>query len=202
LQSIVNNFFSGLILLAERPIKAGDWIITSGGQGTVTKTSVRSTEIETFDGATVIIPNSTLITEAVTNWTHHNKRGRIIISIGVGYDSDPDEVRKILFECVENNKLILKKPGPAVYFMDFGADALIFEVRGYLSDINYSLSVKSDLRFSIIAALRKAKIEIPYPQRDIHIKTSSGDLDHLGARPARVTKQSRSVKSRTAKAKS
>ncbi len=188
LQSIVNNFFSGLILLAERPIKAGDWIITSGGQGTVTKTSVRSTEIETFDGATVIIPNSTLITEAVTNWTHHNKRGRIIISIGVGYDSDPEQVRNILLECAEDNKLILKKPGPTVYFMDFGADALIFELRGYLSDINYSLSVKSDLRFSITDALRKAKIEIPYPQRDIHIKTSSGGLDNLSVRSAKAKK--------------
>ncbi len=189
LQSIVNNFFSGLILLAERPIKAGDWIITSGGQGTVTKTSVRSTEIETFDGATVIIPNSTLITEAVTNWTHHNKRGRIIISIGVGYDSDPEQVREILFECAEDSNKILKKPGPVVYFMDFGADALIFELRGYLSDINYSLSVKSDLRFSIINALRKANIEIPYPQRDIHIKTSSGDLGDLSVRSAKAKKK-------------
>jgi len=202
LQSIVNNFFSGLILLAERPIKEGDWIITSGGQGTVTKTSVRSTEIETFDGATVIIPNSTLITEAVTNWTHHNKRGRIIINIGVGYDSDPDQVREILLECAESHNLVLKKPGPAVYFMDFGADALIFELRGYLSDINNSLTVKSELRFTITAALRKAKIEIPYPQRDIHIKTGAASLESSVGKPVRAAKQRRPVKSRTAKAKS
>ena len=201
LQSIVNNFFSGLILLAERPIKAGDWIVTSGGQGTVTKTSVRSTEIETFDGATVIIPNSTLITEAVTNWTHHDKRGRIIISIGVGYDSDPEQVRNILLECGENNKLILKRPGPSVYFIDFGADALIFELRAYLSDINYSLSVKSDLRFSIIAALRKAKIEIPYPQRDVHIKTTSDNFANQNTKSSKATKQPRTTRTKATKAK-
>ncbi len=179
LQSIVNNFFSGLILLAERPIKAGDWIVTSGGQGTVTKTSVRSTEIETFDGATVIIPNSTLITEAVTNWTHNNKRGRIIVSLGVGYDSDPEQVRSILLECAQSHKLVLQKPGPSVYFMDFGADALIFELRAYLSDINYSLTVKSELRFAMTSALRKAKIEIPYPQRDIHIKSAPENFSNI-----------------------
>ena len=176
LQSIVNNFVSGLILLAERPIKSGDWIITSGGEGTVKKTSVRSTEIETFDGATIIIPNSTLITDAVTNWTHHNQKGRIKFAIGVGYDSDPDQVRKILLECGRDHPRLLSDPAPDVYFVDFGADALIFEFRGYLSDINNSLSTKSDLRFSILAALRKAKVEIPYPQRDIHIKTSPVDL--------------------------
>ncbi len=189
LQSIVNNFFSGLILLAERPIKAGDWIVTSGGQGTVTKTSVRSTQIETFDGATVIIPNSTLITEAVTNWTHNNKRGRIIVSLGVGYDSDPEQVRNILLECGQSHKLVLQKPGPSVYFMDFGADALIFELRAYLSDINYSITVKSELRYAITSALRQAKIEIPYPQRDIHIKSAPESFSNTKGGTERKSKK-------------
>jgi len=176
LQSIVNNFVSGLILLAERPIKAGDWIITGVGEGTVRKTSVRSTEIETFDGATVIIPNSTLITDAVTNWTHHDQKGRIKIAIGVGYDSDPDEVSDILLECGQSHEKVVNNPAPVVYFMDFGADALIFELRAYLADINSCLSVQSDLRFAIVKALRKADIEIPFPQRDIHIKSAPGEF--------------------------
>jgi len=173
LQSIVNNFVSGLILLAERPIKAGDWIVTAGGEGTVKKISVRSTEIETFDRATVIVPNSTLITDNVTNWTHENKTGRIIIPVGVGYDSDPDQVRDILLECAKEHKLVLGRPAPAVFFMDFGASSLDFQLRCFLADINNSLSVQSDLRYAILNALREAKVEIPFPQNDIHIRSDN-----------------------------
>ncbi len=177
LQSIVNNFVSGLILLAERPIKAGDWIVTSGGEGTVKKISVRSTEIETFDRATVIVPNSTLITDNVTNWTHENKTGRIIIPVGVGYDSDPEQVKEILLACANEHRLVLGRPGPAVFFMDFGANSLDFQLRGFLADINNSLTVTSELRFSILAALREANIEIPFPQHDIHIRSDETKED-------------------------
>ncbi len=173
LQSIVSNFVSGLILLTERPIAAGDWVVTTGGEGTVKRISVRSTEIETFDRASVIVPNSTLITDPVTNWTRTNKMGRIIVPIGVGYDSDPDQVREILLGCADENSGILRKPMPIVYLMDFGADALVFQLRAYLADINYSVVVQSELRFAILKALRAAKIEIPFPQRDIHIKSGS-----------------------------
>ena len=171
LQSIVGNFVSGLILLAERPIKAGDWVVTGGGEGTVRRISVRSTEIETFDNATIILPNQTLITDPVINWTHRNKLGRIIISIGVGYSSDPHRVREILLECAKAHLGILAKPAPMVVFTDFGADALMFELRGWLSDIADGLMVKSDLRFAILAALREEGIEIPFAQRDIHIRS-------------------------------
>ncbi len=182
LQSIVNNFVSGLILLAERPIKTGDWVVTSGGQGRVGRISVRSTEIQTFDGATVILPNSTMITEAVTNWTHRNTKGRIIVAIGVGYDSDPVQVRDILVGCAKAHPLVLDDPEPQAYFLDFGADALMFDVRAYLADIGNTLSVSSDLRYSILQALRDASIEIPYPQRDLHIK--SGPFPVLETDPA------------------
>lgn len=173
LQSIVNNFVSGLILLAERPIKAGDWIVTAGGEGTVKKISVRSTEIETFDRATVIVPNSTLITDNVTNWTHENKTGRIIIPVGVGYDSDPDQVKEILLECAKVHKLVLGRPAPNVFFMDFGASSLDFQLRCFLADINNSLTVSSELRHAILKALREANIEIPFPQNDVHIKSDN-----------------------------
>ena len=176
LQSIVNNFVSGLILLAERPIKSGDWIITSGGEGTVRKISVRSTEIETFDRATIIVPNSTLISDSVTNWTHTSKFGRINLVIGVGYDSDPDQVKQILLDCMAAHEEILKKPEPSVFFTDFGADALIFDVRGFLSNIENGFGTKSDLRFAILKALREAGIEIPFGQRDIHIRSIEPEI--------------------------
>ncbi|GIL01460.1 MAG: mechanosensitive ion channel protein MscS [Alphaproteobacteria bacterium] len=171
LQSIVNNFVSGLILLAERPIKAGDWIITSAGEGTVRRISVRSTEIETFDRATVIVPNSTLITDSLTNWTHRTKLGRIGVRVGVGYESDPDEVRAILLACAADHPTILQRPEPAVFFMDFGADALIFELRAWVGDIGLGFGVRSDLRFDILRRLRAAGIAIPFPQRDLHIRS-------------------------------
>jgi len=171
LQSIVNNFVSGLILLAERPIKAGDWISAGGSEGTVKRISVRSTEIETFDRATVIVPNSNLITDTVTNWTHGNKTGRIIIDIGVAYDSDPRQVEEILLGCAKAHRMVLGKPPPICMFMDFGPDALNFSLRCFLADINYMLSVKSELRFQILDELRKANIAIPFPQREIHIRT-------------------------------
>jgi len=192
LQSIVNNFVSGLILLAERPIKAGDWVVTSGGEGTVRKISVRSTEIETFDRATIILPNSTLITDAVTNWTHSSKLGRIKIAIGVGYDSDPDQVHDLLLGCITSHERVLKNPRPKVFFLDFGEDALLFEMRGYLSNIEDGLSVKSELRYSILRTLRKANIEIPYPQRDIHIKSGSLSPSIPSPKPRRRSTRTKS----------
>lgn len=189
LQSIVNNFVSGLILLAERPIKAGDWIVTAGGEGYVRKISVRSTEIETFDRATVIVPNSTLITDTVTNWTHETKSGRIILPIGVGYDSDPDKVEEVLLKCAEDQKMILSRPAPVVYFVDFGASSLDFQLRCYLSDINYSLSVKSELRFRILRALRAANIEIPFPQRDVNIRSNPAAVESVKSKRKTVSRR-------------
>lgn len=169
LQSIVNNFVSGLILLAERPFKAGDWIVVGSEEGTVKKIKVRSTEIETFNRASVTVPNSKLITEPVKNWTHRSKLGRIIIAIGVAYDSDPEQVREILLACVKEHSRVLPSPAPAVLFRDFGDNALMFELRAFIDDVNSSLSISSDVRFAIFSKLKAADISIPFPQRDIHI---------------------------------
>ncbi len=171
LQSIVNNFVSGLILLFERPIKVGDWIITTSGEGTVKKISVRSTEIETFDRSSIIIPNSELISSAVTNWTHKNKLGRITVPVGVSYGADPEKVRDILLKCATDHSMIVSYPEPFVTWMDFGASSLDFEIRGYLGDISKGLQVRTELRFAIFKALAEAGIEIPFPQRDVHVKS-------------------------------
>lgn len=170
LQSIVNNFVSGLILLAERPIKEGDWIVVGSEQGNVRKISIRATEIETFDRATVIVPNSELITSTVKNWMHSSLMGRIDVDIGVGYDSDAEQVRDILLDIARSHPNVLAYPEPRVFFVDFGESALLFRLFAFVGDVNVSLSVRSDIRFAILKRLREADIEIPFPQRDLHIK--------------------------------
>lgn len=173
LQSIVNNFVSGLILLAERPIKVGDWVEVGQHQGIVQRISVRSTEIKTFERATVIMPNSDLIANPVVNRMHRDRQGRIEVPIGVAYGSDVQKVRDILLECAARHDDILQNPAPFVLFMDFGDSALLFELRAYLSDVNRRLRISSELRFEIDEEFRKAGIEIPFPQRDLHIKSGT-----------------------------
>nr|WP_320140927.1 DUF3772 domain-containing protein [uncultured Cohaesibacter sp.] len=191
LQSIVNNFVSGLILLVERPIKTGDWVVVGADQGYVKKISVRATTIETFDRATVVVPNSELISNRVMNWMHNGSMGRIIVPIGVSYDADPDRVREILLAVADANDYVTSYPAPVVYFMDFGASSLDFDLRCYVQDVNNSLTAKSDLRFEIFSALKEAKIEIPFPQRDVHVRSVTMP-EELKA----VTGKSRKSKSR------
>ena len=174
LQSIVNNFVSGLILLVERPIKVGDWIKVSDLQGHVRRISVRSTEIETFDRASVIVPNSDLITGVVTNLTHRNALGRLIIPVGVSYSTDPVRVREILQKIADDSPLILRHPAPVVAFDNLGDSALEFTMRVYISDINKSLSTQTELRTAIVQEFQKEGIEIPFPQTDVHLRDLDG----------------------------
>ncbi|MCX7306233.1 MAG: mechanosensitive ion channel family protein [Hyphomicrobiales bacterium] len=164
LQNVVSNFVSGLILLAERPFKAGDWIVAGNVSGTVKKISVRATEIETFQRQSVILPNSELINSAVGNWTHRNKLGRVEIPIGVAYGSDARNVHAILLEIARSHPLVLKNPEPYVLFAAFGASSLEFEVRVFLGDINNSIIVQNDLRFAILDRFQAEGIDIPFPQ--------------------------------------
>ncbi|RUM98796.1 mechanosensitive ion channel family protein [Pseudaminobacter arsenicus] len=167
LQNVVSNFVSGLILLAERPFKAGDWIVAGAVSGTVKKISVRATEIETFQRQTVILPNSELINSAVGNWTHRNKLGRIEVKVGVAYGSDVRRVHEILLEIARNHPLVLKNPEPFVLFANFGPAALEFEIRAFLADINNGSGVQNDIRFAIIDAFEGAGIPIPSTPRFI-----------------------------------
>jgi small-conductance mechanosensitive channel len=160
LQSIVSNFVSGLILLAERPIRAGDSIVVKGEEGWVRRIRVRATEIETFDRASVIIPNSELITGVVKNWTRANTLGRIIIKVGASYDADPEQVRDILNGIARAHPQIVQSPPPNAYLLGFGQSALEFELRCIVVNVDSTLSVKSDLHFAIIKAFREAGIEM------------------------------------------
>ena len=178
LQGVVNNFVSGLILLFERPIKIGDWIEVSAGAGYVKHIGARATEIETFDRASIIIPNADLVTSAVQNWFYKNRTGRVHVPIGVSYGADPEQVRKILLDCAGKHKMVLASPAPQVRWMDFGDSSLDFELRAYIGSIDGHRLVCSDLRFAIFKALKDAGIEIPFPQRDLHIRSDDTKGDH------------------------
>ncbi len=178
MQTIVSNFVSGIILLIERPIKEGDWIEVSGFSGTVRKIAVRSTRIETFDRHDVIIPNADLIAGTVKNMTLSSQIGRMIIPIGVAYGSDIERARSIMLQAAMDHPDILSYPEPEVYFRNFGANALDFELRCFLRDVGTELSIRSDLLFTLNHSFADAGIEIPFAQSDVTIR----NLDDIMAR--------------------
>jgi small-conductance mechanosensitive channel len=170
LQSIVNNFVSGIILLAERPFKVGDRIEVGPNTGIVQRVSVRATQIQTFDNVTVIVPNADLISGQVVNWMHGDFSARLKIPVGVSYESDPEQVRRVLLEIAMDNPRVLKIPEPFVSFTDFGADALQFTLFCHVGNINADAGAASDMRFEIAKRFREEKIEMPFGQRDIHLR--------------------------------
>jgi potassium efflux system protein len=173
LQNIVNNFVSGLILLFERPIKTGDWVVVGDTQGYVKRISIRSTQIQTFDQADVIVPNSDLISNQVTNWMLRDPRGRIIVPVGVAYGSDTEQVRDIMLAVAKEHPLVITHEPlleAKVLFRGFGDSALNFELRCFIHYIDQLIQVTSDLNFAIDKAFREHGISIPFPQRDLHVR--------------------------------
>lgn len=183
MQTIFNNFFSGLILLFGRSIQQGDIIQVDNLWCVVRTISIRATVVETFDNASLIIPNSQLVTSQVTNWTKNNATIRRDLLVGVAYGSDTELVRQTLLRIASENPFVLPHPAPAVIFSDFGASSLDFILRVWINDIDNSLRALSDLRFAVDRAFREAKIEIAFPQMDLHIRSAPG-LQQLQAAPA------------------
>lgn len=176
LQNIVNNFVSGLILLFERPIKVGDMVMIDGEWAYVRKIGLRSTTIETFDLSEIIVPNSDLISEKVTNWTLSSEQSRVVVPVGVAYGSDVPLVLSILKNCAEHHPKVLEQPAPSIIFSAFGSSSLDFELRVWVDDVTLRLATKSDLLQAIDEKFRLANVEIPFPQRDLHLRSIDGDL--------------------------
>lgn len=184
LQNIVNNFVSGIIMLVERPVRKGDWVVVGNTQGTVESISVRTTTIRTFDRADVIVPNSDMISNQVINWTLGSNVGRVDVPIGVGYSSDIQTVIETMLEVARKHPAaILNNPelsDPYVLFLEFGDSSLNFELRLHVRDITRRMHVISDLNVALNAEFNSKGIEIPFPQRDIHFR----DPLTLGSEPA------------------
>ncbi|BBO71868.1 hypothetical protein DSCA_57980 [Desulfosarcina alkanivorans] len=171
LQNIFNNFISGIILLFERPIQVGDAVEINGTWAEVKKINFRSTVVQTYDNASLIIPNSEFISSQVTNWSFRDLTLRIKISVGVAYGSDIERVRSTLLEIAGKTEKVLAYPRPDVLFSDFGDSALVFVLRVW-TDVDNMLKVGTAIRFEIDRLFREQGIEIAFPQRDIHIRSN------------------------------
>ncbi|MFN8673021.1 MAG: mechanosensitive ion channel [Candidatus Sericytochromatia bacterium] len=171
-QNLVSNFISGILILFEQPIKKNDFVEVDGVLGVINEISIRSTTITTLDNITIIMPNSKFITEKVINWTHNESKSRISIKIGVSYNSNIELVEKLLLSVANKEDFVVKSPEPLVYFNEFGDSSLNFELLVWIiKPIKHRL-IKSKLNFAIFNILKENNIEIPFPQRDINIKSS------------------------------
>lgn len=171
LQNIVNNFVSGVILFIERPIKIGDVFELNGTSGLVKKIGIRTTIIETWDKAEIIIPNGEILSGKLTNWSLSDRQARLVIPVDVAYGSSPRQVIDLLLQTANKHTEVLKEPPPSAFFLGFGESALQFELRCFVADVSTRIRVSSELRTAIYEEFNKAGIEIPFPQRDVHIKS-------------------------------
>jgi len=171
LQNVTNNFVSGIIILFERPIKVGDRIEVGDVSGDVISISMRSTTIVTNDNISIIVPNSDFISSKVINWSYTDRNIRFNIPVGVSYNEDPEVIRKILLEVADENKGILPQPKPDVLFQEYADSALVFDLRVWTREyINRPNVLKSQIYYAVFKKFKEHNIEIPFPQRDLHIK--------------------------------
>jgi small-conductance mechanosensitive channel len=170
LQPIVNNFVSGLILLIERPVRVGDWVVLDSGEGLVKRINVRTTEIETFDQCTLIVPNSMMAATAVKNWTHDDGMGRFLIAVSVALDSDAEKVRDTLVEVARSHPKVLTYPEPVAILAKFGQWSLDFEMRPLVADVFDAGNVASDIRFALLKAFAEKGITIATPPASMQFK--------------------------------
>ena len=184
LQEIIANFISGLIILAERPFRVGDTVTVGGVSGTVTRIRIRATTITDFDRKELIVPNKTFITGQFVNWTLSDQMLRVVIKIGLAYGVDTAAAQKLLLDVVSANPRLLREPAPQVLFTDFGDSALEFEVRVYVRALQDSVPARHELLMAINDALGAAGIEIPFPQRDVHLRSvDQAAAQALGGHP-------------------
>lgn len=173
LQNVVSNFVAGLILLVEQPIRMGDRIETDSTLGDVVKIGARSTWVRTNDNVVMIVPNNTFINNSVTNWTANDPKVRVHVPVGVGYDSNPEAVRTMMLAAAAAHSDVLADPPPAVWFLDYGDNSLDFELLVWTATKTHVPALlKSDLYFALFKVFKEHGIELPFPQRDLHIRSS------------------------------
>jgi potassium efflux system protein len=171
LQNVVNNFVSGLILIFERPIRVGDTVETSTLLGEVRNIGIRSSRVRTFDGAEIIVPNASLIAGEVTNWTLSDRNRRIELLVGVAYGTDLRQTGRTLVEAASKHSHVLAHPKPVALFKGFGESSLDFSLRYWTADYDRWLLVSSEVAMAVNDALNEAGIQIPFPQRDLHLRS-------------------------------
>lgn len=176
LQNIAQNFVSGIIVLLEQPVRKGDFIRVCESVGTVSDIGLRATTVITRDAVTIIVPNSQLVSAQVVNHSKPTHNLRVQLPVGVHYRSDPADVRRVLSGVITVSPRVLKEPAPEVRFDGFGESSLDFSVLVWIADPREDLRISSELRFEIHAALKAASIEIPYPQRDLHLRSGLESL--------------------------
>ncbi len=186
LQNVVNNFVSGIILLFERPIRTGDYVTVNMTEGYVRRMRIRSTEIETLDRMSVIVPNSEMLMNHVKNWNLRDHYGRITTTVGAAYGSDTALVEKLLLDVAKDHPLVIKKgeanvPGPIVFFSSFGDNSLNFELKVFIHQIAMRYVVVSDLNFAIDTIFREHGVSIAFPQRDVWFRNAPPKEDGSGA---------------------
>jgi small-conductance mechanosensitive channel len=178
LQNVVNNFVSGLILIVERPVGVGDVIERGTLSGTVTRIGIRSSTVRTGQGAEVIVPNAELVSKEVVNWTRSDRQRRYDIDVGVAPGSEPEQVMRLLVEAASDVPEIMKSPAPLAIFKGFGDSSLNFTLLAWVPTVDVGLQAQNALRVAILRKLDQAGIAIPFPQRDLHIRSADD-----GARP-------------------
>lgn len=175
LQEIVANFVSGLIILFERPVRVGDVVTVGDVSGTVSRVQIRATTITDFENKETIVPNKSFITDRVINWTLSNSTTRLLMGVGIAYGSDVAKAHAVITEAVRSVPTVLDTPEPTVFFTGFGDSSLDFEIRAFVGQNPHRLPTLHALHTAIDAALREAEIEIPFPQRDLHLRSSAID---------------------------
>ena len=180
LQTVVNNFVSGMILIFERPIQIGDSVEIGSVKGRITRMGIRSSTVRSFEGADITVPNGTLLSDALTNWTMTDRNRRLEVAVGVAYGTDPDTVIEALNSALEDQQGILKEPAPQVVFNGFGDNSLDFLLRAWVADNDEFVSIRSKIALAMNRALNERGIEIPFPQRDIHLRSISPEVNLPG----------------------
>jgi len=169
-QNVTSNFISGLIILLERPISVRDFVKVEDQVGTVEQISMRSTLIRTQDNVSIVVPNSKFVENPVTNWSHGDPRIRIHCPVGVAYGSDIPKVKATLLNVATSYSGALKEPKPEVRFLEFGNSSLDFDLLVWINEPRKQFGIRSDINYAIDAAFREAAIQIPFPQRDVHLQ--------------------------------